>query len=92
MAARYRRDPDIVINDGCSFCIAGGRDNPPREDFVHVFFDCPLVKDCVNKYLRRYGNQAELNEMAAKKSFIFTGAAGEWREFFFVDFYAYDLR
>jgi hypothetical protein len=85
LAARYRMDPTIVINDRCDFCIAGGRDNPPREDFVHVFFDCLLVKDCVNKYLRRYGNQAELNDMAAKKSFIFTGAAGEWREFFFVD-------
>ncbi len=82
LAARYRMDPEIVINDRCDFCIAGGRDNPPREDFVHVFFDCPLVKDCVNKYLRRYGNQAELYDMVAKKSFIFTGATDDWREFF----------
>ncbi len=86
LAARYRMDPDIIINYGCSFCIAGGRDNPPREDFVHVFFDCPLVKDCVNKYLRRYGNLAESNEPVAKKSFIFTGSTdGDWREYFFVD-------
>jgi hypothetical protein len=85
LAARYRMDPNIVINDRCDFCIAGRRDNPPREDFVHVFFDCPLVKDCVNKYLRRYGNQTELNDMVAKKCFFFTGAVGDWREFCFVD-------
>jgi hypothetical protein len=79
LAARYRADPAIIINDGCTFCIAGGRDNPSREDFVHVFFECPLVKDCINKYLRLYGNPAELNDDVSKKSFIFAGSAGEWR-------------
>jgi hypothetical protein len=85
LAARYRIHPAVIINDECSFCTAGGRDNPPREDFVHVFFDCPLVKDCINKYLRRYGNPAEMNDTVGKKRFIFAGAAGDWREFSFVD-------
>ncbi len=35
---------------------------------MHIFFDCPLVKDCVNKYLRRYGNLADLDGPVAKKT------------------------
>ncbi len=71
LAARYRMDPAIIINDKCTFCIAGGRDNPSREDFVHVSFECPLVKDCINKYLRRYGNPADMNDTVSKKKLYF---------------------
>jgi hypothetical protein len=85
LAARYRMDPAVMINEGCSFCIAGGRDNPAREDFVHIFFDCPLVKDCINKYLRRYGNPGGMNDAVGEKRFIFAGTEGNWRESFFVD-------
>jgi hypothetical protein len=38
LAARYRADPVVRINDGCAFCIAGGLAVPAREDFFHVFF------------------------------------------------------
>jgi hypothetical protein len=49
------------------------------------FFDCPLIKDCINRYLRLYGNPAEMNNTVGEKKFIFAGTAGEWRESSLVD-------
>jgi hypothetical protein len=51
LAARYRADLVVRINDGCAFCIAGGLAVPAREDFFHVFFQCTVIKDCINKYV-----------------------------------------
>ena len=43
LAAQYRADPVVRINDGCAFCTAGGQAVPAREDFVHVFFIVQLL-------------------------------------------------
>jgi hypothetical protein len=43
LAARYRADPVVRINDGCAFCTAGGQAVPAREDFVHVYFIVQLL-------------------------------------------------
>jgi hypothetical protein len=79
LAARYRADPVIRISDRCAFCIAGGLVVPAREDFFHVFFQCIVIKDCINKYVERYSTINDLNDIERKKNFIFTGTTEGWR-------------
>jgi hypothetical protein len=68
LAALYRADPVVRINDGCAFCIAGGLAVPAREDFFHVFFQCPVIRDCINKYVERYSSINDLNDNVRNKA------------------------
>jgi hypothetical protein len=66
-------------NDGCTFCTAGGLAVPAREDFFHVFFQCPVIRDYINKYVERYSTINDLNDNVRRKNFIFTGTTDGWR-------------
>jgi hypothetical protein len=46
IAARYRRAGQMV-NDRCIFCLKAGAALPAREDFIHVFYDCPYIQNTV---------------------------------------------
>jgi hypothetical protein len=68
LAARYRADPAVQISDLCTFCRKTNRLVPAREDFRHLFFDCPVLDGLYKRYLERYGNvQMSDNE---KRSFF----------------------
>jgi hypothetical protein len=46
IAARYRTMGQMV-NDRCTFCLKAGSPVPAREDFIHVFYDCPHIANTV---------------------------------------------
>ncbi len=46
IAARYRSTGQMV-NDRCVFCLKAGGAVPAREDFIHVFYDCPYIQNTV---------------------------------------------
>jgi hypothetical protein len=46
IAARYRAGGQMV-NDRCTFCVKAGAAVPAREDFIHVFYDCPYIQNTV---------------------------------------------
>jgi hypothetical protein len=46
IAARYRGAGQLV-NDRCVFCLKAGATVPAREDFIHVFYDCPYILNTV---------------------------------------------
>jgi hypothetical protein len=46
IAARYRTVGQMV-NDRCTFCLKAGAAIPAREDFIHVFYDCPYIQNTV---------------------------------------------
>ncbi len=55
LAARYRADPLVRINDLCTFCIKGNIANPERENFCHLFCECPQIENFVSRYTAKYG-------------------------------------
>jgi hypothetical protein len=46
IAARYRNAGNI-LDQRCTFCLKSGSLVPMREDFIHVFYDCPYVTPLV---------------------------------------------
>jgi hypothetical protein len=77
LAARYRADPAVQISDLCTFCRAANRPNPAREDFRHLFYDCPELNGLYARYLERYGSMNMNN--VEKRNFLFTGTKdGSW--------------
>ncbi len=46
IAARHRGAGQL-INDRCTFCVKSGTPLPAREDFRHIFFDCPSINRVV---------------------------------------------
>jgi hypothetical protein len=46
ISARYRAAGQMV-NDRCTFCLRAGAADPAREDFIHVFYDCPYIRNTV---------------------------------------------
>jgi hypothetical protein len=36
-----------MVNDRCTFCVKAGAAVPAREDFIHVFYDCPYIQNTV---------------------------------------------
>jgi hypothetical protein len=46
ISARYRAAGQMV-NDRCTFCLKAGAAVPAREDFIHVFYDCPYIQNTV---------------------------------------------
>jgi hypothetical protein len=43
IAARYRNGGNI-IDERCTFCVRSGSMVPMREEFAHVFYDCPYIR------------------------------------------------
>jgi hypothetical protein len=36
-----------MVNDRCTFCLKAGAAVPAREDFIHIFYDCPYIQNTV---------------------------------------------
>jgi hypothetical protein len=50
IAARYRNGGNN-IDQRCTFCVKAGSLVPMREDFIHVFYDCPYINPlCMRAY------------------------------------------
>jgi len=75
LAARYRADPLVRINDLCTFCTKANAVNPVRESFCHLFFECPQIENCVSRYTTKYGGPNFGVE--SRKKFFFTGSEEE---------------
>jgi hypothetical protein len=43
IAARYRNG-GLILDQRCTFCVKAGSLVPMREDFMHVFYDCPHIR------------------------------------------------
>ncbi len=43
IAARYRNG-GLILDQRCTFCVKAGSLVPMREDFMHVFYDCPYIR------------------------------------------------
>jgi hypothetical protein len=51
LAARYRLDPDITIDEGCRLCRKNSVNGPiPRETFAHFFYDCTITNTLINGF------------------------------------------
>jgi hypothetical protein len=48
IAARYRNAGNI-LDQRCTFCLKSGSLVPMREDFIHIFYDCPYVTPLVER-------------------------------------------
>lgn len=60
-AARYR-NAGHVIDQRCAFCVKSGRENPHREDFRHLFVDCPAIEPVINSYFEKmFGRRYDKN-------------------------------
>jgi hypothetical protein len=54
---------DGKSSDKCAFCrSAGSPNNPPRETFTHLFFDCPHTKTVLFAILRKLKMNWDLND------------------------------
>jgi hypothetical protein len=77
LAARYRANGAVVINDKCTFCRKRNPGTDNREDFVHVFLQCPEIADVTQKYVSKYHGINAQNDV--KKNVLFTGTVdGAW--------------
>ena len=45
LSNRYQRDPDRIVDERCVFCRNEGYNIPMRETFMHLFYDCFMVKN-----------------------------------------------
>ena len=45
-------NPDAVVH--CNFCHREGLNPSPLETFTHVFYDCPVVYDCIKRIYDKY--------------------------------------
>ena len=72
LSARYRADNLVNIDERCTFCVRGNLGAAAREDFMHLFYNCPTVTPCVAKYIEKYGENVDTIE--GKKLFVFTGS------------------
>jgi exonuclease III len=48
IAARYRNG-GIILDQRCTFCVKAGSLVPMREDFIHVFYDCPHIRSLCDR-------------------------------------------
>jgi len=47
LGARYRANPNVEIDERCTFCTSTQIGAPAREDFVLLFFHCGGVTECI---------------------------------------------
>jgi hypothetical protein len=53
IAARYRNG-GIILDQRCTFCVKAGSLVPMREDFIHVFYDCPHIRPLCDRAYDTY--------------------------------------
>jgi hypothetical protein len=77
LMARYRNNPERAIDGLCTFCRIQADLDPARESFVHVFYMCPHLQNCLSGYFDKY--YAENLDDVSKRKILFTGTAdGDW--------------
>jgi hypothetical protein len=77
LMARYRNNPERAIDGLCTFCRIQADPDPARESFVHVFYMCPHLQNCLSRYFDKY--YAENLDDESKRKILFTGTAdGDW--------------
>ena len=67
---RYR-DTGQVIDGSCAFCRAGGSMVPARETFIHIFLDCPYIRDKIDDFCTTYLEGSI--DLPAIRTKLFTG-------------------
>jgi hypothetical protein len=77
IAARYRNGGNI-LDQRCTFCIKAGSLVPMREDFIHVFYDCPFILPLVTRAYDMYFRH-RLDE-AQKKLCYMTGSVATYQK------------
>jgi hypothetical protein len=71
IAARYRND-GANIDQRCTFCLKAGSLVPMREDFIHVFYECPYINPlCMRAYEVYFKHRLDDTQ---KKLFYMTGS------------------
>ncbi len=70
IAARYRNG-GTIIDQRCTFCVKARSGVEMREDFAHIFFDCPHIRPVCERVYSTYYN-IRLDE-AGKRRCFFTG-------------------
>jgi hypothetical protein len=84
IAARYRNGGNF-LDQRCTFCVKAGSLVPMREDFMHVFYDCPYIIPLVTRAYEIYFKH-RLDE-AKKKLCYMTGTVVTYQKndgFFYV--------
>jgi len=77
IAARYRNGGNI-LDQRCTFCIKAGSLVPMREDFIHVFYDCPYILPLVTRAYDTYFRH-RLDE-SQKKLCYMTGSVATYQK------------
>jgi hypothetical protein len=77
IAARYRNDGNN-IDQRCTFCVKSGSRVPMREDFIHVFYDCPYINPLVNRAFEVYF-RLRLDETQKKLCYM-TGSVATYQK------------
>ena len=72
LAGRYRNNANFVTDERCSCCVRSGIGVPQREDFLHLFWECQAVYNCINDYSRDFGLHGA--NTAPSKKYLFTGS------------------
>ena len=61
----------MLFDARCCFCIKARLGVPAREDFIHLFFACPVIQQCINTYVFKFSDGlADVNDI---RRFLFTG-------------------
>jgi hypothetical protein len=71
IAGRYRNG-GIVIDQRCTFCVVSGALVTMREEFCHVFFDCPAMGPVLDRAFGIFF-LARQQTVEEKKLLVFTG-------------------
>jgi hypothetical protein len=53
IAARYRNG-GALLDNSCTFCIKSNCDQPAREDFVHIFYDCRYLNNTCRRIYSKF--------------------------------------
>jgi hypothetical protein len=71
LAGRYRTNAAVVVDERCTFCVRGNVRVPARETFLHLFYECGVLEQCIARFLEKYfGGLHNGDEL---RSFYFTG-------------------
>ncbi len=91
IAARYRNAGNF-LDQRCAFCLKSGSLVPMREDFIHVFYDCPyvipLVVRAYDVYFKHRLDEAKKNcaiwPVPSKGTKKMTASFMYWRRFWLI--------
>ena len=72
VAARYR-NTGTFIDQRCAFCVCSRTGVPHREDFSHIFIDCPAIMQTISGVWRVFFNKNFSNTDNGTRLFKTTG-------------------